>query len=111
MAKLYIAEYFFLTQLPGDSGQMPMEPPQVEQTLIIGAAIESQPLNTGTRFVRLHSDSPCSVLFGVGRDGEIPTPALVVGTGNQRFASNQTEFKGVPNGQGVTVKIACTANV
>jgi hypothetical protein len=111
MATVYISEYYFLTQLPGDAGQMPMEPPQHESVLPIGAAVESLALNSGTRFVRINVDSPCSILFGIGRGGAIPTPALDITTGNQRFARDQTEFKGVPNGDGVTVKIAAIANV
>jgi hypothetical protein len=118
MATLYIAEYGALTQLVGDAGQMPDENTLLaEQTVAIGAAAQSVALQTGTRFVRLHSDAICSIKVGYGSVGSPPSPISTVTTTNQRFAASQTEYKGVPtngNGSGnaqIQVKIGVITNV
>lgn len=101
MAILYIAEYGALTQLPGDAGQMPDENTLMAEQIVTftGGVTLSNALNPGTKYVRLHTDSICSIKVGFGTVGVPPTPAAT--TGNQRYAANQTEFKGVPtNGNG-----------
>jgi hypothetical protein len=117
MAILYIAGYAQLTQLVGDAGQMPDENTKTEeQTVAIGAAAQSVALNPGTKYVRLHTDAVASILVGFGTVGSPPNPQGSVSITNQRFAANQTEFKGVPtngNGSGnaqIQVKIACITN-
>jgi hypothetical protein len=50
--------------------------------------------------VRLNCDAVCSVLFG-----QNPSAS----TSNGRMASNQTEFRGVPEGMGF--KVSVVANV
>ena len=99
---LYIAEYAEVHQgAAGRVGQAPNEPPLVEQTVAIGgSSTQSAAFNVQTRLVRIHCDNICSIVFGTN-----PT-ALAT---NQRFAAGQTEFKGVPPGQGF--KVAVIQNV
>jgi hypothetical protein len=100
MATLYITEYANMAIMPNTLGQAPQEVPITEQTVAIGASsAASANFQLGTRMVRLHSDVICSLIFGVS-----PTAT----TGNGRFAANQTEFRGVP--EGGTLKVAVIAN-
>jgi hypothetical protein len=106
MAILYIAEYGALTQLPGDAGQMPDENTlMAEQVVVIGAgSLASAALNPGTKYVRLNVDSLANIKFGFGTAGSPPAPVAIANV-SQRFAINQTEFKGVPtNGNGSGAK-------
>ena len=115
MGILYITEYGALTQLVGDAGQMPDENTlMAEQAITFGVNTVSAALNTGTRYVRLHVDgtSPAAIKFGYGSVTTPPTPVAANGT-QQRFAANQTEYKGVPtngskatDGSLIQVKIA-----
>lgn len=122
MSVLTITEYAQLTQLAGDAGQMPDENSlTAEQTMAITAGSTlSLALNPGTKYVRLNIDgtAAAAIKFGFGTVGVPPVPAAVVATGtigSQRFAANQTEYKGVPtngNGSGsaqIQVKIAVIA--
>lgn len=98
MATLYIAEYASISI--GQAGRLhqhPDEPPLNEQTLSIGVGSNaSAAFQPQTRMVRLHTDAICSVAFGTN-----PTAT----TNNQRLAANQTEYKGVPLGQGFKVAV------
>ena len=115
MGILYIKEYAALTQLAGDAGQMPDENSlMAEQVVTFSTNQVSAALNPGTRFVRLHNDgtSPCCIKFGFGSVTTPPSP-LAVNGGTERFAANQTEYKGVPTNGGraadgslIVVKIA-----
>lgn len=94
MAILYITEYAEMVSLPaGRVGQMPSEPPLVEQTLVMsGISAQSQPFNAATRFVRLHTDSICAVTFGLN-----PTATVASGTsGSGRMIAGQTEYHALP---------------
>lgn len=100
---LYLTEYAQLTQLAGDAGQMPDENTKTaEQAIAVGAgSTQSAILNPGTKYVRVGVDSTnaMAVLIAFGTAGTPPNPTAVIG--NQRFAPNQTEYKGVPsNGNG-----------
>lgn len=90
-SKLYVTEYAGLMPSPvGGQGQVPMEPPLVEQVLdYSGGHAESSAFNAKTRLVRISTDSICSVLFGTA-----PTAA----TTSARFVAGQTEYRGVPPG-------------
>jgi len=99
---IYVTEYAQLTQLSGDAGQMPDENSKIAEQkshdFACGAQVTSA-RNPGTKYVRIHADSACSILFGYGTVGTPPAP--VATTSNQRFAAAQTEYKGVPtNGNG-----------
>jgi len=86
MAVLYIAEY---------SSHVLRDPPLVEQVMRIGASsIQSGPFSAATRFIRVHSDSSCSVTIGTD-------PMATMGNG--RMAANQTEYRRVPAGCKIAV--------
>lgn len=101
MAVLYITEYTEVTVLPpGWVTQAPLEPPIAEQMVAIsGASAVSNPFNSKTTYVRLHTDAICSVLFGVS------TALPLATTSNQRLSANQTEYKGVRPGTGYAVAV------
>ena len=99
MAKLYISEYKTLTRdnrghmLPG--GQ---EPGAVEQSVAIGGgSLQSEPFGEGTRFIRVNTDTACSLIFG---DDPVAT------TDAKRLPANATEYFGVQPG----MKLAVIAN-
>jgi hypothetical protein len=101
MAILYITEYATITCLPTHTGQVPFEPPITEQVLnFTGGVATSQPFQQYTRVVRLHTDAVCSLIIGAN-----PTATTI----NGRWAANQTEYRGVPEGQGF--KVSVIANV
>jgi hypothetical protein len=99
MATLYITEYGTIAGLPATAnGQVPLEPPLADYTVSIpGTSPAFQPT---TRMVRLNCDATCSVLFG-------QSPSAT--TTNGRMATNQTEFRGVP--EGMSFKVSVVANV
>lgn len=100
MATLYVTEYAELPIGPaGRVGQMPMEPPLAEQAIAFTTHTESAAFNAKTRFVRIHTDAICSVLFGA---------APVATTGSGRLAANQTEYRAVP--PGASYKVSVVAN-
>src|SRR5262249_4488221 len=98
MPTLYIAEYAAVAQFQnGDPVLMPVEEPLVEQTVAIGGvSAQSGTFNAKTRFVRLHTDAICSILFGTN-----PTATAT----KQRMAAGQTEFKAVPPSQSYKVAV------
>ena len=102
MARLYVAEFAETAIGPaGRVGPMAMELPVAEQTVAVGvaSAAVTNPFNTKTRFVRLHSDVPANIEFGV-------TPTALINA-SARMAAGQTEYFGVPIGQ--SYKVACIA--
>jgi len=48
--------------------------------------------------LRLHCDATCSLLIG-------PAGTTNATTGNGRWATNQTEYRGVPEGRGFVVSV------
>lgn len=117
MATLYITEYGSYTNLPGSGLQVPDEGSRLadQQVTYTGTAGVSAALNSGTKLVRLATDTNiCSVLFGYGTVGTPPTPAAQIT--NQRLPANLVEYKGVPtNGTGsgnnqIQVKISAITN-
>jgi hypothetical protein len=99
MAKLYIAEYGTIVGLPATAnGQVPLEPPIIEQVLdFTGGRVMSNPFQQYTRMLRLHCDAICSLIVG-------PNPQAAT-TSNGRWAANQTEYRGVPEGMGFVVSV------
>ena len=86
MAILSVSEY---SRLGRDSQanviQTGPEPARVYQELAIGAgSVQSAAFDSATRFLRVHADAPCRVLFGTN-------PTAAVGT-SPRMAANSTEF-------------------
>lgn len=98
MSIMYITGYAALTQLPGDAGQMPDENTLTEEQFINFTAAHgaSAILNPGTKYVRINVDGVANIKFSFGTAGTPPVAAAVAGQ-SQRFAINQTEYKGVPN--------------
>lgn len=107
MAVLYITEYAQLMPSPvGGQGQVPMDPPLVEQTVAIGASsAQSAAFNAQTRLIRVETDAICAVTVGAN-----PTATVASGTsGSGRMAANQTEYRGVPVGQSYKIAVISTS--
>lgn len=101
MAFLYITEFADFTPAgaPGGIGQIAHQPPLAEQAIVnTGGNTQSAAFQSGTRFVRLHADSICAIEFGLN-----PTAVAAGASGTARMAANQTEYYGVPKGQGYKV--------
>lgn len=95
MATLYISEHAELVVFQGGGGQALSEPPIVEQVVAIaGASAQSSAFNAKCRFVRVHADAVCSILFG-----ENPTALST----RKRMAANQTEVFRVAPGDKIAV--------
>ena len=98
MATLYITEFGNIWRqsgLPGDIGQIALQPPLAEQTVSLsGSSAQSSAFNSKTQFVRLHTDAICSIEFGTN-----PTAT----TAKARMAANQTEYFAVDAGTSMIV--------
>lgn len=92
MATLYVAEFATL----GSSGaQVVMATPLAEQVVAIGGSSASSARFGGaTRFIRVHTDSVCSILVGAS-----PTAT----TTQMRLSADQTEYFGVQPGDKIAV--------
>jgi hypothetical protein len=105
MAFLYVAELQQITQVTniiGDEVSAARLPPIAEQRLVnTGGSVQSAPFNALTKFIRVHTDTVCSIV--VGAPGSNPTAAVT----NLRLAGNQTEYFGVYPG-GILAVIANT---
>lgn len=106
MAFLYITEYAEVhLGLGGRQGQMPIEPPVAEQAISnTGGSTQSAAFNAKTRFVRIHTDTVCAVEFGTN-----PTAVPAGASGTGRMAAGQTEYRGVPAGQGFKVAVCSSS--
>lgn len=95
MAVLYVSEYSSVLADIAGAVQIGMEPAIVEQSVAItGGSVQSSAFNAATRFVRVHADSVCSILFGSN-----PTAVATA----KRMAANTTEYFGTMAGQKVAV--------
>jgi len=100
MAKLYVSEYATISQLPNHTGQMPLEPPLTEYVLdFSGGAATSPPFQSKTRCVRMNCDAVCSLVISRS------SSPITATTTNGRWAANQTEYRGVPEGEGYQVSV------
>ncbi len=98
MPTLYIAEFANIGRDQGQGVQLTPLAPLTEQTVTIGgSSAQSAAFNADTNFVRLCSDSVCSIAVG-------PNPTATVA--NLRLPANTPEYFQVVAGQ----KIACVAN-
>ena len=98
MATLYIAEFANIGRDQGQAAQTTPLAPLTEQTVAIaGASTQSAAFGSYTNFVRLCSDSICSITVG-------PNP--IASTANLRLPANTPEYFQVIPGQ----KLACIAN-
>lgn len=83
MPKLYVTEY-----TDGDIWSA-KEPPVAEQAFTFGVSTQSDPFNTYTRLIRVHTDAICSVAIS-----QNPTAT----TNSRRMAINTTEYWAVEGG-------------
>jgi hypothetical protein len=98
MATLYIAEFANIGRDQGEGVQVATLAPLAEQTVVIGSSsAQSVAFGNYTNFVRLCSDSVCSIAVGTS-----PTASGV----NLRLPANTPEYFQVTPGQ----KLACVAN-
>lgn len=96
MAVLYIEEYVDAPK--NHIGQLlpvAQAPGIARQTVAItGSSVPSSAFNAATRYVRLHTDAICSILFGAAPTATTSTP---------RMAANQTEYFAVRKSDKVAV--------
>lgn len=104
MAFLYITEFSIL---PRDEKGIPCQGMGESGAILAkqkiandGVSVASATFNAQTKFVRLHSDSICSVNFGGA--------GVAAAVTDQRMSANQTEYWGV-NSAGIT-KVAAILN-
>lgn len=99
MATLYISEYGDLARdASGNIISIGVEPAQTTQTRSIsGTSAQSNAFASGTRYVRIHTDAICSILFGAN-----PTAT----TSHARLAADSTEYFCVTAGH----KVAAITN-
>lgn len=96
MTVLYITEF---ADVGHSQGVIPSgaEPANISQTLAIGATTAaSSAFQNNTSMIRLHTDSICSVAFGVS-----PSATAT----SRRMAANQTEYFTVPIGKAYQVAV------
>src|ERR1700755_1169177 len=97
MATLYVSEYIAISNtgvaLQGVMTPLSKTPtpaaqePSVDQTIgISGSSTQSTTFSDTTTFIRVHTDSICSIAVGLN-----PTAT----TQNKRMGANQTEYFGV----------------
>ncbi len=96
MAKLYISEYVELASINTKWLMIAKEPSVVEQTPVAigGGSLQSAAFNAKTRYVRIHTDAICSILFGAN-----PTATA----DSKRLGANHTEYFAVKPGDKVAV--------
>ncbi len=98
MATLYVSEFADTgTTKYGNALQVAALPSITNYVITVSAtASSSATFNYNTSLIRLHSDTICSVVFGLS-----PT-ATATGA---RMAANQTEYFTVPQGQSYKVSV------
>ena len=93
LGTLYISEYVEAPVIGGRSAPVVLEPAIAEQVVRITAeSTQSAQFHASTRLVRLHSDGPCSIRFGVD-------PVATNSSGRL----HGTEYRGVSGGLKVAV--------
>lgn len=100
MAVLYVSEFSQLVMTPNGLAAMGQQPSLRDQTIAIGSG-SLTPMYAflpATKFVRLHTDSICSIAFG-------PFSSVVATSANARMAANQTEYFGVPQSSNGSVAV------
>lgn len=88
MARLYVTEYEHMIELAG--GRLPVgkEPAVASQAFTFtGTAAASAAFQSRTKFIRVHTDAICSIVFGT---------APVATGDSMRLAAGQTEYFGIP---------------
>lgn len=99
-SKLYVTEYSDLGQTVRGAAQVAKEPVIAEQVVdYSGGVAASSAFNAATTYVRVHTDSVCSIAFGTA-----PTAT----TSNRRLPADTTEYFAVPVGS--SYKVSAIAN-
>jgi hypothetical protein len=100
--KLYISEYSHLaTDAAGNVIAAGREPAVAEQDVDVdGTSSQSAALNAQTRFVRVHADVACNILFGADPTATVDIKHLEAGV---------TEFFGVQAGQAIKIAVIAEA--
>ena len=98
MTVLYVAEFSQLVTTPNGIAAMALQSPLAEQTMSITASSTTltNPFNSATKFIRVHTDSICSIKVG---------GAPVATTSTARMAANQTEYFGVAQNSGWNIAV------
>lgn len=101
MGILYVTEYQFASAVGPGQTPMPIavEPPVASQTVSYTTTTQSNAFNVLTSFVRIHTDSICSIEFGTN-----PTAT----TSKRRMVAGATEYFAVPPGE--SYKVAAVTN-
>lgn len=96
MTKLYVTEYSTVAR--DEAGNVIQAGHDVDANVIVldytSGVQTSAAFAKSTKFVRVHTDSACSVVIG---------PAPTATTSDQRMAPNTTEFWGVRGGDKISV--------
>lgn len=96
MAKAYVTEFTALATRVTDA-PIAQAPPVAEQTVTFTTTTQSSAFNAATRFIRVHTDSICSIAIGSN-----PTAT----TSTMRMPADTIEYFGVTAGD----KIAFVTN-
>lgn len=100
MSKLYISEFTTIPIVPTHAAQVPIDPPLAEQVLDFTLGVQtSAPFQQHTRLIRLHADAVCSLI--INRADANPVATIL----NGRWAANQTEYRGVREGENFVVSV------
>lgn len=98
MATIYITEYTELGWVGAFGNKlamMPVEPAVADQNVAIGSSsAASAAFNAATKFIRVNTDSACSIAIGA-------TPVAVATA--HRLAANETDYYVVTPGQKLAV--------
>lgn len=96
MATCYITEFGFMAKdRMGSAVLAGVLPAVAEQTVAVGAEVESAAFNIGTRFIRVHTDAICSIKAGA--------PGVTATTASMRLDAGQTEYFSVQPGDVLSV--------
>ncbi len=93
MANLYVTEYTTNSVNSGQAVPVMQEPGTDQVVSFSGTPGSSTAFGTNTKWVRVHTDGICSILFGTA-----PSAA----TSNKRMIAGQTEYFAVYAGQKVS---------
>jgi hypothetical protein len=93
MAKLYIKEYSGVRQVEGGLAQIGEEPGTAQTPVTFTSAAASAAFASGTKMIRIISDTNCHLAFGTGP----------IATANDMLViANTVEYFGVKEGQKVS---------
>lgn len=102
MTTLYISEYADVGRSAGHAVPSASEPFNTDQTVAITAgSLSSNTFASNTRYVRIHTDNICSIVFGVS-----PTATAT----NKRMQAGQTEYFNISEGNVGKLKVAVIIN-